>query len=164
MALIVEDGTGKSDAESYASVQSALDYFDRFGGGDEFIALDEPQQEQALRNATRVVDQSVRWLSTRKTQEQTLEFPRDEFTDTRGVVVKDDEVPTRLVEATIELAGLHAEEDLRTDDPAIIQESFGRASARYASPVKGNQISNIILKSLSIYGTTSTAIRTVYRA
>lgn len=164
MALIVEDGSAKTDAESYASVQDGTDYFDKFGGGDSFTSASQTEQEQALRNATRFIDQSVRWLSERLTDEQALEWPRVEFEDTRGITIEEDEVPNRVVEATIEMANQHLEQDLRADDPAITQESFGSSSVTYASPVRGNSPSAIILKSLSSYGSSSSAIRTVYRA
>lgn len=78
MALIVEDGTGKADAESYISVSDAASYLsDR--GYSAFAALaTDALKEAALRKATDYMEQAyrTRWKGTRVTATQALSWPR----------------------------------------------------------------------------------------
>jgi hypothetical protein len=95
MALIVEDGTGLSTAESYVSVAEADAYFALFPSDNWFGT--ESEKENALRVASRDLDllYGAQWLGTPFTTIQALSFPRV----TAGV-------PTLLKRATIELAAL----------------------------------------------------------
>ena len=110
MALVVEDGTGKVDAESYVSVADAGAYAASHGltfnvTGDPAIAL----AEKALRRATTWLDGQYRsqFLGYRRFgRNQRLEWPRS------GAYVQavpygtiaQDEVPHEVVEATVEAA------------------------------------------------------------
>ena len=51
MSLVVEDGTGKADAESYISVADADTYHSNRGNTD-WAALTTTEKEQLLRGAT----------------------------------------------------------------------------------------------------------------
>jgi len=107
MALIVEDGTGLPNAESYASVAEADAHFSARGSE----AWDNVEnKEAALRLATDYMLQtySGRWKGTRKTSTQALDWPR------YNVPLEDDPawltllsssiVPAQVKKATIELA------------------------------------------------------------
>lgn len=74
MALIVEDGTGKADAESYVSV-AECDAFHVKNGGIAWDDVDD--KEAALREATRYLDSAYVWKSSPvRPYLQALEFPR----------------------------------------------------------------------------------------
>lgn len=75
MALIVEDGTGLANAESYVSVAFADDYHERYGNAD-WAALGTDQKEIALRKATQYLDSEYSFIGDRKTTTQALEWPR----------------------------------------------------------------------------------------
>lgn len=79
MALIVEDGTGKTDAESFCTVAFADDYHTK-RGGTAWDALTNDNKEIALRRATDYLEQvyRLRWLGYRKLELQALSWPRDE--------------------------------------------------------------------------------------
>ena len=104
MALVVEDGSGLPDAESYASVDDADTYFS-LRGNAHWATLSTDAKEQALRRATDDMLQqySGRWKGERISASQALDWPRD------GVVIDGyelpvDEIPTAIVRACAELA------------------------------------------------------------
>lgn len=105
MALIVEDGTGLTTAESYASVADATTYHASFGNTD-WAASTTGEQEIALRKATAYLDQvySDSWIGNRKTAEQALDWPRVYAYDTDGYLIDDDVVPIQVKKATYEAA------------------------------------------------------------
>lgn len=77
MALVIEDGTGLPDANSYGSVEGADAYFE-LRGNKAWTELTEEAKSSALVQATDYID--LRWrdamLGKRLTAEQALEFPR----------------------------------------------------------------------------------------
>jgi len=75
MALIVEDGTGLTDAESYISVANA-DAYHLAMGNTSWAALATLAKEQALRRATQHLDTNYTFAGDRKTITQRLEWPR----------------------------------------------------------------------------------------
>lgn len=79
MTIIVEDGTGLVDSNSYGAVLGADEYFTLIGNADWTGA--DAEKETALINATIYID--IRWgpcmLSERLKDDQALEFPRKTF-------------------------------------------------------------------------------------
>lgn len=76
MSLIVEDGTGKSDAESYATVAAFQTYF--ANRKIDVTALDTATIEAMLRTSTDYMTGYYRlsWKGERKTLTQALDWPR----------------------------------------------------------------------------------------
>lgn len=109
MSIVVEDGTGKTDANSFASVGYADTYFgDR--QIDAWTSLTSPVKEAALIKAT---DYITVWFSSQfkgvqKTEEQALPFPRIQT----GLPT---EMPTQLLKATCEYALRAASAPLNAD-------------------------------------------------
>jgi hypothetical protein len=122
VTLIVEDGTGRADADSYASTAQAQAYASQFGLA---AASGSISLEQALRRATRYIDTTfrARFVGIRKNgRAQALEWPRtgaiatlEAIGDIPGYVVgyygtpaytaiADNVVPLEVVNATIEAA------------------------------------------------------------
>lgn len=95
MALIVEDGTGKPDANAYIPVAYADDYF-TLRGNETWTFATEPEKEVAIVQATDYID--ARWgsllASVKTTEEQALEFPRKKW----------EGMPTTLKKAACEYA------------------------------------------------------------
>jgi hypothetical protein len=77
MALIVEDGTGRPDAESYCTVAFADEYHAARGNAA-WAALSPLGKEIALRKATDFMLSNFgsRWVGTRATALQALDWPR----------------------------------------------------------------------------------------
>lgn len=78
MALVVEDGTGKANAESYISVADATTYHADRGNTAWAALATDALREQALRNATEYMVQvyRLRWKGFRMTATQALDWPR----------------------------------------------------------------------------------------
>ena len=103
MALIVEDGTGLSNAESYASVLDFQTYHANMG--NDVTLLTDTTIEQLLRRSTQymVAVYRQRWQGRRTLQTQALDFPRyDVFVD--GYSVLSNIVPLEIKYACCELA------------------------------------------------------------
>lgn len=75
VALIVEDGTGKVDAESYVSVEFFRDYHTKLGNT---ITAQDAAIEIALRKATAYMVATLRgsWKGRRSVINQALDHPR----------------------------------------------------------------------------------------
>jgi hypothetical protein len=129
MALIVEDGTGKSDADSYSSIAELDAYNLAYGNDARWRDKTLQQKEEFARLATQGLDleYSSKILGTIKESDQALLFPRVGIEDPiDGFVYDDDSVPTRWkyahAELSLELARgtlLHA---AQSDSSGIIRE------------------------------------------
>lgn len=73
--LIVEDGSGVVNADSYVSSANADAYHSAFGNAAWASATD-PQKDAALRSATQYLDSRYRFKGVRKTYAQALMWPR----------------------------------------------------------------------------------------
>jgi hypothetical protein len=102
---VVEDGTGKSDADAYVATADVLAYAQANG------LLWDPSTDDAanaaVRAATRYVDGAyrVRWPGWRLNQrQQALEWPRSNAVTDNGYEIDANEVPRELRAAVCELA------------------------------------------------------------
>lgn len=135
MALIVEDGTGLSNAESYCSIEFATTHLASRGKGDLWDAVDD--QEAALRAATDYMVQSYRsrWKGTRRSSSQALDWPRYNvvLSDVEGDPYLDsDFVPQEVKQACAELALRASTTDLLADvSRQTSSESVGEVSVSY---------------------------------
>jgi len=102
MALVVEDGTGKSNAESYLSVADCDTYHTNMGNTG--WAGDATVKEVALRKATKFLDNKfrLRWKGTRTNEDQALAWPRSNVEDIDGFYYDSDGIPQTLKDATAE--------------------------------------------------------------
>lgn len=110
MALVVEDGTGLSTAESYVSVARADTYVSNFlRNHATWSGASEADRERALREATQTIDLifGQRFKGYRKSGLQGLLWPRSEVYAEDGYAVSASEVPQAVERATIELAWKH---------------------------------------------------------
>lgn len=145
MALVVEDGSGKADAESYLTVVDADTYHTNFGTASaSWGGASTSDKEVALRKATRYLEASIyvrRWRGQKSTTTQALAWPR------AGVILDDlsadmdlyvpggyqiaaDEIPQRLKDATAILASKVIEgDDLLgdVDEPGAIKRTKVKA-------------------------------------
>lgn len=132
MALEVEDGTGKANAESYISVADASARHTAFGN-TAWTGTDAVK-EAALRRATGYIEQAFRsrWQGCRVVSTQALSWPRS------GVCVDDypvdsDVVPTDVANACADLALRALTADLNADQTrAVIREKVGPLETEYS--------------------------------
>jgi len=118
MALVVEDGSGKKDADSYLSVTDADNYHTNHSGSTDWSGASVAEKEKALRLATQYLDVRYNglWKGNRSNEEQSLDFPRANIADSDGYYYEHDEIPQRLKDATAELALRVVEGDKLLDD------------------------------------------------
>lgn len=140
--MIVEDGTGLANADSYASVAEAVTYFGSRGKADDWDGVDD--QEAALVKATDYMEHvyRLRWLSYRTTSVQALSWPRAwvPIPDAPGgygvgslaTYVPNNVVPTEVKRACMELALRSASAELAPDlDRKVLSETVGPLSTQY---------------------------------
>lgn len=131
MALIVEDGTCLTDAESYLSVAGFKAYCDKWGYS--YAGITDAVIEQKLRLATAYIDTIFRYKGVRQVNAQALEFPRSTLFDWSAYEVTG--VPARVVKACAELAFKGFTESLYVDldrGGMVTSESVGPLSVSYA--------------------------------
>lgn len=132
MSLVVEDGSGISNAEAYISVTNATTYHANRGNAA-WAALTVPQQEQSLRMATDYMTQAYRsrWKGWRSNLAQALDWPR------KSVILTDMAinyqipyyvVPQEVINANAELA-LRASAGMLAPDltQGVVSESVAGA-------------------------------------
>jgi hypothetical protein len=106
MALVVEDGTGLSNADSYLSEADADTYHTDHGNPTKWSNATTAQKEEALRLATQYLDATYngRWRGRRNLIDQALDWPRLDVYDRDGFLLPSDELPAALEHATAEMA------------------------------------------------------------
>lgn len=105
MALIVEDGSVVSGAESYTSVASADTYIANFLNSSTWIAQATADKERFLRRATQYVDNlyGPRWSGIRIESDQLLDWPRANA-QVENYLFDHDAIPLQLEHAVAEVA------------------------------------------------------------
>jgi len=106
MALIVEDGTGKTTADSYLSLTDAATYHTAHSDPASWTAAADAIKEKALRLATQYADARYdgRWRGYKNTSTQALAWPRSYAVDSEGYAILSTIVPKPLEDAIAELA------------------------------------------------------------
>ena len=117
LTLIKEDGTGKADANSYASVTDADAYFDGHLYASAWTGTTADSKAAALVMATRLIDAEYQFNGFRAHDVQALQWPREKCPDPDASLVsvsvlgwvgdnfvEPDLVPAPVVRATCEMA------------------------------------------------------------
>ena len=111
MALIVEDGTGRSDADSLVSVAEADAYLSGRGvTPSSWSSANEATKEQWLRRGSQNLTTMTtgKWKGEKLDADQAFPVPRVGLTDEDDYRVDSNEVPVRSKHAAIELAAMEA--------------------------------------------------------
>lgn len=165
MTVIVEDGTGLADANSYVSEDEADTYADDRG----ITAWSDSaaDKEAALVRATTTLDATYRNRfsgSRLNGRAQALEWPRLNSYDYLGNLLDDDEVPIEVRDATIELAFRELADPGSTMpdlDRTIRSLKAGSVSIEYASNAAAKtsfSIISAIMSSLVGSGTATSLV------
>ena len=81
LTLIKEDGTGKVDANSYASAADGDAYHDGHLYASAWTAATTPNKEKALVMATRLIDGEYQFNGFKRSDAQALQWPRERCDD-----------------------------------------------------------------------------------
>lgn len=139
MALIVENGTGLADAESYITVAELKSFCT--SRGYSLAGSSDTVLEQRLRQAATYIDTILRYKGSKLSSGQALEFPRESLTDDAGLAVAG--VPRRVKQAAGELAYKALAEALYQDlerGGKVVSESVGPISTTYADDAPGGKV------------------------
>jgi hypothetical protein len=131
MPLIIEDGSGKADADSYQTVAAFKLYCD--DRGMSYAGHSDADIERALRQGTNYIDTAFRYKGNRSLASQALEFPRSNLVDWSGFTITG--LPVRVVRACSELAFRALSQPLMEDldrGGKVVSESVGSISVTYA--------------------------------
>jgi len=164
MAIIVENGTGLANAESYASV-AAADTYHANRGNTLWATMSVGEKEAALRRATDYMRQAyrLRWKGARLNETQALDWPRNfvEREDFQAALTyggqgyggyhyyASDAVPSEVADACCLAAFKAASGDLAPDiEPLAIREKVGpievERAAGSARVVRYQALDNIL--------------------
>jgi|TARA_R110002167_G_scaffold92478_1_gene248334 hypothetical protein len=136
MALVVEDGTGKSNADSFISVTDADAYFVNHGSPTAWTGLTTAQKESELRYAAVTLDGNWDWWGSITVITQSLGWPRSGAEDAEGRSIDTDVVPTRVKDAQCELALLGTSNALNSNYDRggdVSREKVGPIETEYFS-------------------------------
>ena len=155
--IIVEDGTGLENANSYVSVQFADDYFSA-RGVSEWNSLETEQKEYCLIKATDFIDNIFQWYGKREFDQQALRFPRVELRDYEGREISG--IPVCLKQAVCDASLISNGGELfqKSDaNGAVVSEKIGELSFTYA------QTKHESVASSTLYDSINTKLRGLFR-
>ena len=103
ITLIVEDGTGKDDANALVSLNDAKAYWD--GRGTSYVSFTDDALSGAIVRASAFLGAAYQWRGDKiNGRAQTMPWPRSGVTDRDGYDVADNEVPREIIAACCEIA------------------------------------------------------------
>lgn len=106
MALIIEDGTGKPDAESYATAAELVSYAANYG----VTVPDTVPAQEALLRRSAVQMQAMSWKGRKTHSAQALAFPR------YGAEVDGEIKPSNLIPRQIQYGQMALAAEIHADD------------------------------------------------
>lgn len=155
--MIVENGTGLPNANSYVSVEFADDYFSA-RGVTEWTAFATTVKEQLLIKATDFIDNVFQWNGKKQFDTQALRFPRVDIRDYEGAEMSG--IPTCLKQAVCDAALIsNGGELFQTSDANgdVLSEKIGELSFTYSKTNKETVTSS------SLYDSINTKLRGLFK-
>ena len=115
ITLVVEDGTGLSNANTYVSLADADTYFESHVYSSGWDATADASKNIALAMATRLLDAYFVFEGKKIGDTQALEFPRFDIKDRSGFLIQSTTIPQALKDATGEYAQFMIASDRTAD-------------------------------------------------
>lgn len=132
--LIVEDGSGISDSNSYCDLDFALEYCVNHGYTS-WVDMTEDEQKVYLIKGTSFVDNFYEWKGYKRTSVQSLEFPRNGLIDNNRTEILG--IPNNLKKAVIEAAFINLSSEVdnlfvsRDENGAIKRQKVDELEVEY---------------------------------
>jgi len=139
MALIIEDGTAKSDAQSYATVVEMRSYADLRGATVPRTGTAGDEQCEILLMKAMDYIEGQNFVGEKRTKEQALQWPRL-YACVENWPINPDEIPRQLIQAQCALAieaqtvDLLPTINIDRKGPVVAQSVTGAVSVAYANP------------------------------
>ena len=102
--FIVEDGSGKSDANALITEVEADQIMENYGNSTDWSGAVQALKENAIREATRFMNIVYEWKGYRVYATQSLQWPREEMYDDEETYIENDVIPNKIKEACAYLA------------------------------------------------------------
>ena len=158
LTLIKEDGTGRIDANSYASVADGDAYHDGHLYATPWTTATTANKEKALVFATRLIDAEWRFRGAKRSAAQSLQWPRSDSPDPDidGETVADNLVPRPVVAAACEQARELILLD-RTANPlgeGLLSSKLGDTAQTFDKTDRRPILSRLVQSLLAKYGVT----------
>lgn len=103
LSMVVEDGTGFVDSNSYVELSEADDYWELRNDAS-WAALSDDAKTAALVQAAQYLDYVYRWIGDRYSSTQAMSWPRVVFFDADFRAMYANVIPQRIKDAQCELA------------------------------------------------------------
>jgi hypothetical protein len=107
VTLVVEDGSSKTDANTYISLVDADTYFESRVDVSSWSGSTDGEKNISLAHACRVLDSYVDWLGFPSDDDQALAWPRSDVSYEKNgyeYFIDSDEIPAQVIDAQCELA------------------------------------------------------------
>ena len=157
--MIVEDGTGLTDANSYVSVEFADDYFSA-RGVSEWVDLETEVKEQSLIKATDFIDNVYQWYGKKEFDNQALRFPRVSIRDYEGAEIKG--IPLCLKQSVCDAAMIISNGtelfQTKNENGDVVSETITTLSFTYAKNESSEETT-----STTLYDAINTKLRGLFR-
>lgn len=127
--FIIEDGTGKIDSTSYASIAQFLQYWENIG--TDYSAESEDSIKGWLNAASMYIDDTYEYKGVVSKETQALQWPRYGVIDRNGYEIKSDYIPKEIVDATCYMAAQAKQGSLQVTTTGIKSERYGSVSVTY---------------------------------
>ena len=160
MALTLIATCGASNANSYCTLEEANTYHEGHLYAATWNNATDANKKTALVMATRLLDQGIKWTSSKNSSSQALEWPRTAAYDPDGYLISTSEIPTFLKNATAEFARWLLAED-RTAEPDTIgfkKLSVGDLSLTVDKTTQKQIIPVVVMQMIRDYGRKKTSI------
>jgi hypothetical protein len=115
MALVVEDGTGKQDSDSYASVEDFVSYAARYG----LTIPEAPVAQETLLRRAALAMEVLKWKGRRAHSLQSLAWPR------KDVIIDHEIKPSNYIPARIQYGQMALAAEIHQDDIDPIDKRQG---------------------------------------
>lgn len=141
--LIVEDGSGISDSNSYCDLDFALEYCVNHGYTS-WVDMTEDEQKVYLIKGTSFVDNFYEWKGYKRTSVQSLEFPRNGLIDNNRTEILG--IPNNLKKAVIEAAFINLSSEVdnlfvsRDENGAIKRQKVDELEVEYFGESEDSEV------------------------
>lgn len=170
LTIVVEDGTGLANANSYISQADADLFFEGHLYATDWIDAGQVKKDTALVHATRVLDEQWLWFGYKRVSTQALGWPRINVRDTDSplnsgttypswapspIYLPEDEVPNAIIKATALTALMLLQQDRVTGSIEQGVKSFeldGVMKVEFDPAYKSDVLPGQILVELKKYG------------
>lgn len=152
--MIVEDGTGISNADSYISLEDAEAYVSSSFFTGDWSELTNSQKESLLKTSSMYLDSFYSWYGEKSVQTSGLRWPRVGVEDSDDIEVPSNSIPNKIKWATVEMSIYLASTNLleESDSRGVDSVKIDVIEITFNSSEKNVKLPNTVTHLLKDYG------------